>query len=282
VTALGDDRLRIRRARPDDVDFLLELVLHEDVRPFLAAVSAGDREAIAAEVERSEREPHDFGRFVIEAEGERAGATGFEVANRRSRVAHLERLAIHPDFRGRRLADDAARLLQRHLIVDLGYHRLELEIYGFNERAMRHAERAGFVHEGTRRKAYRRHGEWTDGVLYGLIGEDLDVPDAIRLLHDHVGRFNEGVRTGDFGEMIDGFSEEAEMAFEGVPVGPFHGRDEIAAAYRERPPDDQLHVLEAEEQGDTAVARYAWAQTPSVQAGRLLLTPAGRRSPGSS
>ena len=75
---------------------------------------------------------------------------------------------------GRRLADEAARLFQRHLIHDLGYHRLQLEIYGFNERAQRHAERAGFVKEGVRRKAYDRHGEWVDGVIYGLVREDLE------------------------------------------------------------------------------------------------------------
>jgi RimJ/RimL family protein N-acetyltransferase len=71
------------------------------------------------------------------------------------------------------VADEAARQFQRHLLLDLGYHRLQLEVYGFNERAMRHAERAGFVREGVRRKAYWRHGEWVDGVLYGLLQEDL-------------------------------------------------------------------------------------------------------------
>ncbi|HWQ23521.1 MAG TPA: GNAT family protein, partial [Gaiellaceae bacterium] len=75
--------------------------------------------------------------------------------------------------RGRRVGDEAARLLQRYLFAELGFHRLQLEIYGFNERAMRHAERAGFVREGVRRKAYWRHGEWVDGVLYGLVAEDL-------------------------------------------------------------------------------------------------------------
>ena len=39
---------------------------------------------------------------------------------------------------------------------------------------LRHAERAGFVHEGARRLAYWRHGEWVDGVLYGLVREDLE------------------------------------------------------------------------------------------------------------
>ena len=49
-----------------------------------------------------------------------------------------------------------------------------MEVYGFNERAMRHAERSGFVREGVRRKAYWRNDEWVDGVLYGLVAEDLD------------------------------------------------------------------------------------------------------------
>ena len=83
-------------------------------------------------------------------------------------------LAVHPDFRGRRLADRAARLFQRHLIFDLGYHRLQLEVYGFNERAQVHAERSGFVREGVRRKAYRRNDEWVDSVIYGLVREDLE------------------------------------------------------------------------------------------------------------
>jgi len=115
---------------------------------------------------------------VIEADAEgewqRAGAVGFEVRNRRSRIAFLQRLAVHPRHRGRRVGDEAARLLQRHLIFDLDYHRLELEIYGFNERAIAHAERVGFVREGVKRRAYLRDGEWVDGVLFGLTREDLE------------------------------------------------------------------------------------------------------------
>ena len=164
----------LRRAEPRDVDFLLELMTHEEVEPYLAVIRPRDREGLLAEVERSQAEPEAFGRFVIEVDGERAGLMGFELANRRSRIANLGSLAVHPSFRGRRLADHAARLFQRHLIHDLGFHRLQLEIYGFNERAIQHAERAGFVHEGVRRKAYWRNDEWVDGVLFGLVREDLE------------------------------------------------------------------------------------------------------------
>ena len=163
----------IRRAEPRDVDFLLELMTDEDVEPYLAAVRPRDRAGLLEEIERSQTEPQEFGRFVIELDGEPAGLMGFQVANKRSKIANLGSLAVHPRFRGRRLADEAARLFQRHLF-DLGYHRLQLEIYGFNERAMRHAERAGWIKEGVRRKAYDRHGEWVDGVIYGLVLEDVD------------------------------------------------------------------------------------------------------------
>ena len=166
--------IAIRRARTGDVDFLVELVTDEAVEPFLGAVSAKDTDAIAEEVARSEREPHDYGRFVIEVDGERAGGLGFELANRRSRIAHLERLAVHPSFRGRRLADAAARAAQRLLILELGYHRLELACYGFNDRAIAHAERSGFVREGVKRKAYERDGTWLDAVQFALVREDLE------------------------------------------------------------------------------------------------------------
>jgi RimJ/RimL family protein N-acetyltransferase len=170
--------VRIRRATDDDLDFLVSLLNADDVEPFLAASRPRDREDVLEEIRRSQAEPDESGIFVIEVrdgdEWARAGTMAFSRANRRSSIARLGGLAVHPDFRGRRLADDAARMFQRHLIFDVGFHRLELECYGFNDRAIRHAERAGYVREGVKRKAYQRHGEWVDGVLFGLVREDLE------------------------------------------------------------------------------------------------------------
>jgi RimJ/RimL family protein N-acetyltransferase len=164
----------IRRAGEDDVDFLAGLVTHGEVEPYLAAVRAKSRDEILADVARSGDEPDAFGVFLIEVDGEKAGTMHFERSNARSRIASLGGLAVHPDFRGAKVADTAARQFQRHLFDDLGFHRLQMEIYGFNERAMAHAERAGFVREGVRRRAYWRNDEWVDGILYGLLADELD------------------------------------------------------------------------------------------------------------
>jgi RimJ/RimL family protein N-acetyltransferase len=165
--------ISLRRAGSSDLDFLTGLYADEAVRPFLAAGGRYERDGIA---EQLERDPEEGGLLFIELDGDRAGAMFWERANVRSRIAHVSGIAVHPDFRGRRLADDAARLLQHHLIRERGFHRLELEIYGFNERAQRHAERAGYVREGVKRKAYRQGDGWVDGVLYAIVEEDLDAP----------------------------------------------------------------------------------------------------------
>jgi RimJ/RimL family protein N-acetyltransferase len=157
----------IRPAGDADVDFLVELYADEDVRPFLAAGRPYDRDWVVANIASL---------FVAELDGVPAGAMAWELTSERNAIVHVSGLAVHPDFRGRRLADEAARLFQRYLLHERGFHRIELEVYGFNERAQRHAERSGFVREGVKRQAYRRGDGWTDGVLYALVAEDLAAP----------------------------------------------------------------------------------------------------------
>jgi RimJ/RimL family protein N-acetyltransferase len=171
---LDGEGFRIRRAGPEDVSFWAGLAGHEEVEPFMAAISERDEDELREAIRRSGEEPVLHGRFVVEADGERAGVIAFDVANRRSRIAYLHAVMLEPRFRGRGLATAATRLLVRHLVFDLDYHRVQLEVYAFNERALRHFERAGFVQEGVRRKAYWRHGEWVDGIDYGILREDLE------------------------------------------------------------------------------------------------------------
>ena len=73
--------------------------------------------------------------------------------------------------------------------------------------------------------------------------------------------------------MLAGFAPGAELVFEGVPVGPFVGRDAIAEAYRAQPPDDEVRLLgPVREQGGALVADYGWARE-GTRAGRMLVTP---------
>jgi RimJ/RimL family protein N-acetyltransferase len=171
-------QLRLRRAGLHDVDYLLALQVDPDIAPFLSAGRAATREELLEEVQRSYAEPTAFGRLLIEIPFERewrlVGAIGFERINKRSRIANIGGLAVHPDFRGRGLGRAAVRELARVLFAELGYHRLEAGVYGFNEHGMAAIENAGFVREGVKRRAYCPHGEWVDAVSFGLLAEELE------------------------------------------------------------------------------------------------------------
>jgi len=123
-----------------DVDYLLVLQAEADVAPFLSAGRADTREELLAEVERSLAEPEAFGRFLIEIPLEQewrvAGAIGFECVNRAAALRTSRGWPAHPDFRGRGLGAAAIRELARLLFGELGYHRLEAGVYGFNERGL--------------------------------------------------------------------------------------------------------------------------------------------------
>jgi len=164
--------VELRRADRSDAEFLLELVTGEDTQPFLGGADV-TLDGVVADIERSEREPEAFGWLVAENGSERVGCAAYNVVSERMRIVEGRRLAVHPRFRGRRLGDEIARAFQRLVLGELGFHRLEVQVYGFNERALAHAERVGYVREGVKRKAYLKSGEWQDAVMFSMLQDEL-------------------------------------------------------------------------------------------------------------
>jgi steroid delta-isomerase len=96
------------------------------------------------------------------------------------------------------------------------------------------------------------------------------------LVRAHVHRFNAGVASGDFGSMLHGFAGDADLVFEGVPLGPYAGRAAIAEAYRTRPPDDTIELLGIEVTGpESVVAAYAWSRDEGRRSGEMRFSFAG-------
>lgn len=75
---------------------------------------------------------------------------------------------------------------------------------------------------------------------------------------DHVAAFNHCVRSGDWGAFAGRFTPDATMRFAGIPVGPFTGREAIAAGYASQPPSDTLTVSRAVSSGDVDELWFTW------------------------
>ncbi|MBI5105514.1 MAG: GNAT family N-acetyltransferase [Solirubrobacterales bacterium] len=159
--------MTLRDATAADLPWLRGLVAGDAAAPFLSTDAAADLEALPG----GDRERL----LVIEDDGAPAGAVRVVVVNRRSRIADIRTLVLDPAARGRGLAVATLRALADRYLRDEGLHRLEAEVYGFNQPALRAFTAAGFTREGVRRRAYDRHGAWQDGVRFGLLADDPPV-----------------------------------------------------------------------------------------------------------
>jgi len=114
-------------------------------------------------------------------------------------------------------------------------------------------------------------------MRHGRNADSKSSRSPLDVLYDHVMLFNEGVRTRNFGPMMGQFSEDAEMYFEGIPVGPFKGRSAIEQAYSEQPPDDEIVILSSieEPRNNLIVGEYAWLKKSKVRAGELRIETKG-------
>jgi RimJ/RimL family protein N-acetyltransferase len=67
---------------------------------------------------------------------------------------------------------EATRLILGHAFNTVGLHRVELEVYATNPRARHVYERAGFVHEGTKRDALHWDGTWISAYQFAILAPD--------------------------------------------------------------------------------------------------------------
>ncbi len=112
--------------------------------------------------------------FVIEHGGEVVGWIQWSSEEEPDyRHASID-VYVDPTVHGQGLGTDAVRTMARHLIVDHGHHRLEIDPAIDNYAAIRCYTKVGFRPVGIRRRSERGpDGSWHDGLLMDLLADEL-------------------------------------------------------------------------------------------------------------
>jgi RimJ/RimL family protein N-acetyltransferase len=72
---------------------------------------------------------------------------------------------------------DAMRVLCRFGFDMMNLHRIQLEVFASNARAIHVYEKVGFQQEGRRREAYFKYGRYDDVVIMGILEGELRMND---------------------------------------------------------------------------------------------------------
>ena len=81
------------------------------------------------------------------------------------------RIALSTEL-GKGYGTEAIRLILRYAFDVIGLHRVDLEVYDFNARAIASYRKCGFVEEGRLRDALRWDGRWHDALLMSVLSTD--------------------------------------------------------------------------------------------------------------
>jgi RimJ/RimL family protein N-acetyltransferase len=76
------------------------------------------------------------------------------------------------DFWGKGYGTEAMQLALRYAFTELNLRRVTLNVFEFNQRAVRSYEKAGFRHEGRERQALQREGRRWDALYMGILREE--------------------------------------------------------------------------------------------------------------
>ena len=76
------------------------------------------------------------------------------------------------DYWGMGYGTDAMRVILRYGFMELGLHRVSLNVFSYNTRAIKSYEKIGFRTEAVSRNYLMRDGQWWDMVWMGILREE--------------------------------------------------------------------------------------------------------------
>lgn len=123
--------------------------------------------------EEAKLEPGDYA-FIVKLieDGRSIGTTGLWSAHSPHRNAWVSIGIGERDLWGKGYGTEAMNLTLGIAFLELNLHRVNLNTFSYNPRAIRSYEKIGFVHEGVAREAMRRYGERADIVFMGILRDE--------------------------------------------------------------------------------------------------------------
>ncbi len=170
---LKGEKCVLRPLRMEDAKILSEIANDIEVRDYLSNVFPYTEivEENFIKSLSSQKVPTDIV-FGIEIDGKLIGTVGIHRINWASRNGYLGIAIFDKGFWNRGIGTEATSLILKYAFEYLNLHKILLEVYEYNERAIRVYEKLGFKREGILRKNHYLKGKYYDVIVMGILQEE--------------------------------------------------------------------------------------------------------------
>jgi diamine N-acetyltransferase len=165
--------LYLRPIEPKDIPSLVTWFNDPEVSRTLRRYRPMMPEHVKAFVDRVSQSETDLALAIVVREGDLfIGTTGLhDLEVRHRHVAFGISIGMKTAW-GKGYGTEATRLMIRHAFQTLNLNRVSLDVYEFNQRAVRCYEKAGFQLEGRQRQSYFSEGRYWDTIVMGVLREE--------------------------------------------------------------------------------------------------------------
>jgi RimJ/RimL family protein N-acetyltransferase len=129
-------------------------------------------EAAVASAEEDPRRRYALA-VILAEEGKVIGLAELNVRDAQFAVGEIA-YVLHPDYWGRGIATEAARILLRFGFVMLGLHRVYATCDPRNVASSRVMEKIGMQYEGRLRETMLIRDGWRDSLMYAILAEEWE------------------------------------------------------------------------------------------------------------
>lgn len=169
------EKVRLREYRREDIPAALKYLNDPEVKsnldPGIPYLYTLENETKWYEELSANKDTYSFAIETIEEE-KYIGGCGVNEVDWKNSVAVIGIFIGDKNYWDKGYGTDAMQILIRFVFEQMNIHKIKLNVYAFNERAIRCYEKCSFKKEGTLRQEIFRDGKYHDQYIMSILKEE--------------------------------------------------------------------------------------------------------------
>lgn len=168
-------KTKLREYKKDDVEIVKKYINQPEVKSLLHAgipyLYTLEDEMKWYEEISALKDTYSFAIETIEDE-KYIGGCGINNVDWKNSVAEIGIFIGNKDYWGKGYGTDAMQVLIKFIFNEMNINKIKLQVFSFNERAIKCYKKCGFMVEGVLRQEIFRNGRYHDDIVMGLLRDD--------------------------------------------------------------------------------------------------------------